>query len=775
MTATVLSPLATIAVLVAAAASVPLVFRRWPRAAGPVAALASAGCFVAFLAHAGAIAHGQAITQSIAWVPSLGVTAAFNVDGLALLFALLITGIGAIIVAYTPVYTDHAPATGRLLGLLLAFEAAMVGLVTADDTITLFVFWELTSFTSFFLISFDASTALARTRARQALVITAGGGLALLVGLLLLANTQSGGTGVAVILSTLREPLSADHPHYAAIVLLVAAGAFTKSAQLPFHFWLPGAMVAPSPVSAYLHSATMVKAGIYLLARLHPTLGGTTLWVTLLVGVGGATFVVGAVLATLQRDAKLTLAYATVAVLGALTLLLGIGTTYAIGGAMLLVIAHACYKAALFLTVGNLDHHRGTRDPLAPLPTVRDMPFTAACSVIAAASMAGIPPLLGFIAKDALLAATLQGAAATVVTAAAVIAGAGLVTAAWLAGVAPFLRGRARWTRDDVAWPMLVGPSMLAAAALAFGLLPELVAAPLISPAASAIAGRPVEYEVALWPGIAGVHGLAFLLGLASIALGAAGAVLAWRHRERILAMRDRLAIVAGARAHEAALDGVMATATRLSATIQHGRLPMYVACVVATIVGLVALPLLAGDVAITSNAELDVGTYELPLLAIAAISVVAAAALRHRLDAVAALATTGLAVTFLFALFSGPDLAITQLTVETMMVILLVFVFRKLPPSKTRERMGRRGLRVAVAGAGGLLITLLLLATTAPNQFERTAAIEQTRASPGEGFSNVVNAILVDFRALDTLGEITVLAIAGIGVAALVGHRRRR
>ncbi len=503
-----LSPPALIATLLVTAAVVPLAFRRCPRATGVAAALVSAACFAAFISHAPSIARGESVTQAFTWVPSLGVTAAFHVDGLSLVFALLITGIGAIILAYTPSYCAHARPTGRLLGLLLAFETAMVGLVTADDTITLFVFWELTSFASFFLISIDASSALARTRARQALVITAGGGLALLVGLLLLASAAQPGTAsVAVTLSSLSELPLREHPHYAAFVILIALGAFTKSAQFPFHFWLPGAMVAPSPVSAYLHSATMVKAGIYLLARLHPSLGGTQLWIALLVSVGATTFVIGALLATVQRDVKLSLAYATVAALGALTLLLGIGTTYAIGGAMVLLLAHACYKAALFLTAGNLDHHRGTRDPLAPMPAVRDMPFTAASAALAAASMAGIPPLLGFIAKDALLAAALQGAAAGILTVAAVVAGAGLVTAAWLAGVAPYFRGRARWTRSDVAWPLLVGPALLSIMALLFGLVPDLIAAPLIAPAASAIAGRPIDYEVALWPGLAGVHG----------------------------------------------------------------------------------------------------------------------------------------------------------------------------------------------------------------------------------------------------------------------------
>jgi multicomponent Na+:H+ antiporter subunit A len=496
---------ALIGAVLAMAAIAPLAYRRWPRGTCHAAVLVSAACFAVLLSQLGAIARGEAIAEVVPWVPSLEISAALRLDGLSAVFALLITGIGAIVLGHGPPYLGWDARGGRLLGLLLAFEASMLGLVLADDTITLFVFWVLTSFTSFFLVAFDSSSELARTRARQALVITAGGGLVLLVGLLLLAGAAApAGPGIAARLSELAGQPLREHPHYTAIVILIAIGAFTKSAQVPFHFWLPGAMVAPSPVSAYLHSATMVKAGVYLLARLHPGLGGTALWIGLLVAVGATTLVAGAVLATVQRDVKLTLAYATVAVLGALTLLLGIGTPYALGGAIVLLIAHACYKAALFLTAGNLGHHRGTRDPLAPPGASRDMPVTAATAAVAAASMAGIPPLLGFIAKDAVLAATVEGAAAVIVTIAAVAAGAGLVVAAWLAGLAPYLRGRARWARADVPGVLLVGPAVLAGMSLVLGLAPGLIGGTVVAPALAAVAGRPVAYEVVLWPGLGG-------------------------------------------------------------------------------------------------------------------------------------------------------------------------------------------------------------------------------------------------------------------------------
>ncbi len=764
------TPQLAIAGLVAMAVIARLAYRRAPRSTGAAAAVISATCFAVFAWQASGVARGASLVSSFMWVPSFGVEAAFRIDGLSLVFVLLITGIGAIILAYTPSYCSHAPSTGRLLSLLLAFEASMLGLVAADDTITLFVFWELTSFASFFLIAFHADSDVVRTRARQALIITAAGGLVLLVGLLVLADAARPGS-ISIRLSTLAATDLRAHAHYGAIVVLIAIGAFTKSAQVPFHFWLPGAMVAATPVSAYLHSATMVKAGVYLLARLHPNLGGTPLWTWLLVGVGTTTFVTGSLLAVVQRDIKLTLAYATVGALGALTLLLGIGTTEAIGAALVLLVAHASYKAALFLATGNLDHHRGTRDPFAPL-TRRDMPITAMTAVLAAASMAGVPPLIGFIAKDAIYAATLPGPAAAIVTTSAVVAGAAFVTSAWLAGVAPYLRGRSPWARSDAPPSLLVGPAVLAIAGFAFGVAPDLVEGSVIAPAVSAVTGDSSAYDVALWHGITGTHGVAFWLGIGSIVAGIAGAIVVWRRRAEIVKLRERARSVSGQRAHEAALGSLARAAGALTHTIQHGRLPLYVGTMITAMAVAVAFPFFSERVA--WQKDLDTNVYEIALLAITAAAVLAATLYRDRLSSVAALSAAGLAVTFLFALYSGPDLAITQLTVETMMLILLVLLFRRIGPAVPRAGQTKRLFRLVVASTSGVLVALLLMAATTKTGFAKTASAEQTRLAPSEHFENVVNAILVDFRALDTLGEITVITIAGIGVAALARIRRR-
>ena len=532
-------------------------------------------------------------------------------------------------------------------------------------------------------------------------------------------------------------------------------------------------MAAPSPVSAYLHSATMVNAGIYVLARLHPSLGGTLLWTGLLGTVGVITLVTGAVLAVVQRDLKLTLAYSTVAALGSMTMLLGFGTDEAIGAAIVVLVSHAAYKASLFLVAGNVAHQRGTRDPFGP-GAARALPFTAAAGVIAAASMAGVPLLFGFVSKDALFAATLLGPMPAIVVGLTLLAGAALVGAAWIAGLAPFFHApRLAGPRHEVPWPMVVGPLVLALAGAVLGLAPALLQ-PLAAPAAAAVAGRPVALELSLWHGLGGVPGAALGLGLVSLGLGTLAYRAIARRLEPLGRLRARLARLAATRAYDGVMRGLQAGAARLTRVVQHGRLHGYIAMVVGTTVVVVGVPLLAWPVG-TWKLEVALGPHELPLIVVGAGGALAATALRDRLASVAALAATGLAITFLFALFSGPDLAITQLTVETMMVILLVLVFRRLPPSAARRRsLGVSVGRLIVSVTAGGLVTVLLVIAASPTPFEAEASRAHVALAPGQGSRNVVNAILVNFRAIDTLGEVTVLAIAGLGVLSLLGFWAR-
>ena len=723
--------------------------RRWPRVVAWAAVAVAGAMFVAFATAAPAIARGETFALSVAWAPALGVRLRLYLDELSLVFALLVTGIGALVLVYAIGYFRAGGRLGRFSALMLLFLVSMLGLVLVDDPVALYVCWELTSISSFFLIAFDDTTPRVRARARMALLVTSAGGLVLLVGLLLAAGAAAelGGTGS---LSGLADLELREHRHYAPIVLLVALGAFTKSAHVPFHSWLPGAMVAPTPVSAYLHAATMVKAGTYLLARLQPALGDTPLWTVLLVSVGGATLVAGAALSVVQRDLKLTLAYATIAVLGALTLLLGIGTRAALAAFPVLLVAHALYKAALFLVAGNVDHAAGTRDPWQVQGLARGMPATAAAAALAAASMAGVFPLVGYVAKEMLYLAALTGPAAALVGAVTVAGGTLLVTAAWIAGVAPFYGARRRVGVHEGAattrWP------------------------PLILAAAGAIVVVAPGIEV--WSGLHGAHGVAFALGVASFAAGAGLYFAIARRPERLAGLAPWLGRASPARLLEAGAALAVEGFAVVIAALQSGVLRRYLAITIAVVLVAAGIPLALAAIAGPLTVRFGLFGNEVVLVAIAATGAVFAAVTRQRLVAVAALGVTGLTIAFLFALFSAPDLAVTQVMVETLMLIVLVAAFRRLPPSARRQRMPRRVGNAMLAAAAGALIALALLVATSVGGFSPDAADYFVDEAVRGDNANVVNAILVDFRAFDTLGEICVIAIAGLGVLALLRRR---
>ncbi|HMO86146.1 MAG TPA: proton-conducting transporter membrane subunit, partial [Lacipirellulaceae bacterium] len=437
----------------------------------------------------------EGLRMSIPWAPSLGLQFSLLCDGLSALMALLISGVGALVLIYAGGYFHGRREAVRLYVLLLAFMASMLGVVLADNVLTLFVFWELTSFTSYLLIGFDHERPAARAAALQALLVTGGGGLALLAGLLLLGRVGAD-NGLSLVDSLQLSSLlplgeaAAAHPLYAPILILVCLGAFTKSAQVPFHFWLPGAMAAPTPVSAYLHSATMVKAGVYLLARLSPLLGGTELWTGLVGAVGGATMLTGAVLALRETDLKLVLAYTTVSALGALTLLVGLDTPHCAVAAAAYLAAHGMYKGALFLVAGAVDHSVHTRDVTQLSGLARAMPLTAVAAGLAALSMAGLPPLFGFVAKELLYDAALHGPAASAAVAVAVGASVLLVAAAAVVGVRPFLGGVSDKAKlaHEVAGSLLLGPLLLAGLGVVVGLLPGVLGDALVGGAAAALA-----------------------------------------------------------------------------------------------------------------------------------------------------------------------------------------------------------------------------------------------------------------------------------------------
>jgi multicomponent Na+:H+ antiporter subunit A len=751
----------------AAALAAPWIHGPGRSATGWILAVVPAVLFAYFAGLAGQVAQGEVIRHSHAWVPSLGISLSFTADGLSLLFALLITGVGALVCIYAGGYLAGHPQLGRFFAYLLLFMASMLGLVLADNVIALFVFWELTTLSSYLLIGFDHERDAARDAALAALLVTGIGGLALLAGLILLG--QAGGTLELSALMGRGEVVRA-HPLYLPILALVLAGAFTKSAQVPFHFWLPAAMEAPTPVSAYLHSATMVKAGIYLLARLNPVLGGTDPWLFALTTVGAVTMVVGAWIAIQRTDLKLILAYSTVSALGVLTMLLGLGTLLAIKAASVFLLSHALYKGALFLVAGAVDHETGTRhfDRLGGLR--KAMPITALAAVVAGLSMAGMPPFFGFLGKELLYEAASESPLSAALTSASLLASMLFVAIAGIAGIKPFF-GKERDTPKhphEAPVSLWLGPSLLAGSGLLLGLLPVLVESRLLAPAATAVFGQPIAVHLALW------HGWSPVLALSAITIGGGIAVYAGQAwLARTAARLGKLSVLGPERWYQLALDGLNGLARAQTRILQNGYLRVYLLTVVATTVGLLGAALIGADSWPSLDGGFEIYSYDIVIAALMLVAAVAAACSRSRLGAVALLGAVGYGVALVFIVFGAPDLAMTQFLVESLTVILFVLTlyhlpdFTKLSPATTRLR------DAVVAGLAGAVITALVWTATRTQIHPPISPYFGEQAVPAAHGRNIVNVILVDFRALDTLGEITVLGIAALGVFALLKFRK--
>lgn len=745
------------------AAFLPALHRRAGKATGWIAGALPAGLALLLLRHLPALADGATVHERYPWVASLGAEAGFRLDGLAMVFALLITVVGALIFVYAGAYLGR-DERGRVLAWLSVFMGAMLGVVLADDLITLFVFWELTSLASYLLIGTYHEEGDARQAALQALLITGGGGLALLAGLLLLGN--AGGSLALSDLLSRGAPIQASQV-YPGIVVLVLAGALTKSAQVPFHIWLPSAMAAPAPISAYLHSATMVKAGIYLLLRLTPVLGGTMMWGLPLVAAGATTMVVGAYMALREADLKRILAYSTLSILGALTLSVGLGTPAAIKATVLLVVAHGLYKAALFMVAGNIDHGTGTRDLDQLGGLAKAMPITAAAAGLAAISLAGLGPLASFLGKELLFEAIFGAATARpLLLVAAALTAMMLVAVAGIVGIKPFL-GPARATpRDPHEAPvaMLIGPMLLAGLGLLAGLLSPLLGTWLVSPAASAVLGVPTAAKLQLWHGVTP----ALLMSLVSVA-GGALIYLEWHILHTPHPRLDALASWGPARWYTVGLDGLKRGARRLTDWIERASMLAHLQLALVTLLLVTVGSLLASLPTGRLFTGLDVSLAEASTALLIAGAALIVATTRSRLISIIALGVVGYAVALAFILFGAPDLAITQFLFETLAVLLFLAVLRRLPPYKLRapriNRLGAASLALAV----GIVVTLLLLAatgTTAPTTLADFYGDQSYLAAHGR---NVVNVILVDFRSLDTLGEVVVLGTGGLGAWALI------
>jgi multicomponent Na+:H+ antiporter subunit A len=722
------------------------------------------GLAIYFAGFIAATASGGVFPFVYYWAPSLGIKFSFFLDGLSRLFAILISAVGAVVLIYSGGYLAGHPDLGRFYAYLLMFMGSMLGLVLADNLITLFMFWELTSFSSYLLIGFDHNRESARAAALQALLVTGAGGLALLPGFLLLSHV-GGSMEISALLGS--GEVVRSHPLYAPILVLVLAGAFTKSAQVPFHFWLPSAMVAPTPVSAYLHSVTMVKAGVYLLARLSPVLGGTEFWMYALTTAGAVTMVVGAYLALRQTDLKLILAYLTVSALGILMLFLGIGTPQAIVAAMAFLLGHALYKGALFLVAGIVDHEAGSRD-VEKLGGLRSaMPVTATIAALGALSLAALPPTLAFIGKELLLQVLITAKeGAVILTIALVLASIVFVAAAGIVAIQPFFGKRVATPKHPhEALPSLwLGPMLLAAFGILLGIMPSLVEDSLLRPAVQAVVGAPVSFHLALW------HGFNPPLALSALSLACGVALYAGRRRVHYAAARLQIGSWWGPQHwYGDLLAGINRLAQRQTQLLQNGYLRVYLLIIVATTLVLAGGKLFNAIGSIDFATNFDVRFYEWIIAGLIPTGALAAIMLRSRLGAVAALGVVGYSVGLLFVLFGAPDLAMTQFMVETLTVILFVLVFYHLPRFtmlSTRPALVRDAL---TALAFGGLITFIVSVGSGIQLYPKISDYFIENSLPLAHGRNIVNAILVDFRGFDTFGEITVLAVAGVGVYALL------
>ena len=719
-----------------------------------------------------AVSSGEILVWETAWLPQQGISVGVVVDGLSLLFALLITGIGAFIFLFAGEYMKGYRQRGRFTLFLVSFMLAMLGVVLSDNLVALFVFWELTTITSFLLIGYSHEDAGARRSALQGLLVTGAGALAMLAGFVVL--------GQAVGTFSLREMLAgresfADHPHYTAVVVLVMLGAFTKSAQFPFHFWLPNAMAAPTPVSAYLHSATMVKAGVFLLARFTPLLGGTELWMQTLTAVGAVTAVHSAFVSLGKSDLKQVLAYTTIMALGVCVMFLGSPPVSGPGepsrgvlAALAFLVAHALYKAALFMVAGTIEKATGTRD-LTRLGGLRKtMPVTFAAAVAACVSMAGVPPSVGFIGKELLYTVGMAPDTAAWLPWAVFFAAAPIATVAMVLALKPFFGPRPAYRKpgQEGHWTLWCGPVALGALGIYWGLAPELPFISLLVPAETMATGHSVQIEEAPWHST----GQAFVLTLVTLAAALLGF---WKRGAVIQALAGlrRLAPLSGDRAYDAAMNGLAAVAAWQTRRLQSGVQRNYLLIVFATLGLSLAVTLWIKNVVPWPVPLAEATFLDWSLAALVAVASVVIIRSRSRLLGICALGVVGLSTALIFLTFGAPDVAMTQLVVETLVTVIVAIVLLKLPdfrneiwPSKPARL--RNGL---VAVTVGVSITLVLLAVTgAPPQPDLREYFERTAVPGGQG-RNIVNVILVDFRALDTMGEITVLAIAGAAVFALL------
>lgn len=743
------------------------------RYGGFLLGIAPAILFILFFSQHEQLAIGDVISSSWSWLPQLGVNLDFYLDGLSGLFAMLITGIGTLIVVYSYDYLGDHPELNRYYFYLFSFMASMLACVLSDNLITLFVFWEMTSVTSYLLISFNNTELAARRAALQALLVTAGGGLIMLAGFVVLI-VITGQTDVTMLFaqhqSILKDPL------YPVVLVLILFGAFTKSAQYPFHFWLPNAMQAPTPISAYLHSATMVKLGIFLLARFTPILGGTSLWTLLLTIFGSLTMITGAYMALRATDLKQILAYSTVMALGTLVFLLATQNPRTIQAAMIFLLAHALYKAALFLCVGIIDHTTGTRE-IALLGGLRKkLPFTFIAVGLASASMCGLPMVLGFITKETIYQAQLaEPRYMYLLLVIAFVTNVIFCLIGLLFFIKPFF-GKINYrstaaTLHEASFSIFFAPLLLGLIGLLFGLYPSGVDNLLIDPAMSSILQNNVDLDLALW------HGITPALLLSILTVMSAGVLCYFYDSIHFAIKRTNFFMHFSPEIlYYRGLQLLYVFSKYLQHAIQVGYLRTYTMVLFLTLFVVVGWTFFSQHITpfpMTPHAP----WFDWALSTILVISACATVVTTRYFASLAFLGIVGLCCTLIFLIYSAPDVAMTQLLVDVLTIVIVVLALYRLPSLPRYQHTSKRWVirNIIISLAIGFLITSILLSII--NQpFDLSVNQFYTRYSLSlANGRNIVNVILVDFRAFDTLGEMTVVGLAGFGVYGLLKVTRKK
>ena len=717
--------------------------------------------------HSSAVLAGNTIVNAWQWLPQLGLTLSFRLDGLSLLFCLLILGIGLLVILYARYYLSDQDSMPRFFACLSLFMTAMLGVVLSGNLLQIWFFWELTSISSFLLIGYWWHKSAARKGARMALTITGAGGLALLAGFILIGETL-GSYELSVVLDKAAE--FQQHPVYPLALCLVLLGAFTKSAQFPFHFWLPNAMAAPTPVSAFLHSATMVKAGIFLLARLYPLLAGTDLWFVCVGLTGLVTLALGAYFALFQHDVKGLLAYSTISHLGLITLLLGLNTQLAAVAAIFHIINHAIFKASLFMAAGIIDHETGTRDMRKLSGLWQFMPITATLAMVASASMAGVPLLNGFLSKEMFFAETLHqdilGALSWLIPVTATVAATFSVaySARFIHDV--FFDGEAKGLTKTPHEPpryMRVPIEILVALCILVGVMPQWLVGDLLNQASAAVLNQaPPNYSLSIWHGF----NLPLLMSFAAMVFG----LLIYVNRRKLFQFQAGFVERPILLRFDSWMQALQFHAGTLMRALENGSYQRY--CLAA----LISLLFLTGEPLIHLSelqGQRPLNDLDYVVLGATIVAMIAAFGTmlmhRQRLVALIMISVVGLVVSLLFVRFSAPDLALTQLAVEVVTIVLLMLALYLLPhKSISHSTSGHLVRDFSLAGALGVIVGSLAYGMMT-QQADTISDFFLENAKTGGGGTNVVNVILVDFRGFDTLGEIAVLGIAALGIIKLL------